>query len=177
MSTESNFKVFLRSEFEKDKNCNSVLEVGRQVRVILNKPEVISKIATAHVFGATSHSVQATILDELSEIGFTSEKKGLFADFKVPGIRPDYFKPHEGGGFLFEVERGKTIANNMDLLDVWKTHICREARHLILLVPNIRVTGKGAKQNIFSPVQNRISAFFHESVPAIDVDSIHLIGY
>jgi len=156
MSTESNLKIFLRPDYETDRNYDSVLEVGRQVRAILENPGVVSKIEAAHVFGATSHSVQATILDELTKIGFTSEKKGLFADFKVPGIRPDYYKPHEGGGFLFEVERGKTIANNMDLLDVWKTHICREARHLILLVPNIRVTGKGAKQNIFSPVPNGV---------------------
>ena len=52
------------------------------MRVILNKPEVISKIATAHVFGATSHSVQATILDELSEIGFTSEKRDFSQTLK-----------------------------------------------------------------------------------------------
>jgi hypothetical protein len=30
---------------------------------------------------------------------------------------------------------GKALANNMDLLDLWKCHICREAHHLFLVVP------------------------------------------
>ena len=31
-----------------------------------------------------------------------------------------------------EVERGKTTTNNMDLLDIYKCHICEEANHLFL---------------------------------------------
>ena len=34
-----------------------------------------------------------------------------------------------------EVERGKTTTNNMDLLDIYKCHICEEANHLFLFVP------------------------------------------
>ena len=65
----------------------------------------------------------------------------------------------------------------MDLLDVWKTHICAEAKHLFLMVPLIRVTKTGGQQKIFNTVEKRIGAFFAENVLAIDVDSVHLFGY
>ena len=132
----------------------------------------------ASVFsGASSHSIQKAILAEMLELGFTSEKKLLFNEYKVGGLRPDYYKPLSKGGILFEVERGKTIANNMDLLDVWKTHICKEANHLFLLVPNIRVSKNQNEAKIFPSVKNRIETFFNENISAIDVDSVHLFGY
>ena len=111
------------------------------------------------------------------ELGFTSEKKLLFSEYRVGGLRPDYYKPLSKGGILFEVERGKTIANNMDLLDVWKTHICKEANHLFLLVPNIRVSKNQNEAKIFPSVKNRIETFFNENISPIDVDSVHLFGY
>ena len=113
----------------------------------------------------------------MEQLGFASEKKGLFANFKVSGIRPDYYKDVPGGGILFEVERGKTIANNMDLLDVWKTHICLQAKHLFLMVPNLRVTEKGKSQKIFSTVENRVETFFLNETTPIDVNTVHLFGY
>jgi hypothetical protein len=138
---------------------------------------VKDSIAEVHKFGASSHTVQKSILDQVEPLGFVSEKKGLFAAYKVSGIRPDYFKPIAGGGILFEVERGKTIANNMDLLDVWKTHLCSEAKHLFLMVPNIRVTEKGGSQKIFNTVENRIETFFLDEHKPIDVNSVHIFGY
>jgi hypothetical protein len=81
------------------------------------------------------------------------------------------------GEFFLRSNEGKTIANNMDLLDVWKTHLCLEAKHLFLMVPKIRVTEKGGSQKIFNTVENRIETFFlNESTP-IDVNSVHLFGY
>ena len=85
---------------------------------ILNKDEILKSISKAHVFGASSHTIQKAILPEMLTLGFTSEKKQLFSQYKVGGLRPDYYKPLSKGGILFEVERGKTIANNMDLLDI-----------------------------------------------------------
>lgn len=38
-------------------------------------------------------------------------------------------------GIILEVERGKTLMNNMDLLDMWKCHICEHARYLFSIVP------------------------------------------
>jgi hypothetical protein len=65
----------------------------------------------------------------------------------------------------------------MDLLDVWKTHICKEAKHLFLLVPTIRETEKGIDQKIYSTVCNRIGTFFQEGVQPIDVESVHIFEY
>jgi len=170
-------RVFLRPGLDDSRNLNEVLAVSGQVSEILNDEKVKESIAEVHKFGASSHTVQKSILRQMESLGFVSEKKGLFASYKVSGIRPDYFKSLAGGGILFEVERGKTIANNMDLLDVWKTHLCSEAKHLFLMVPNIRVTEKGGSQKIFKTVENRIETFFlNESTP-IDVNSVHLFGY
>lgn len=177
MEVTESYRVFLRPGLVESQNLNEALVTSRQVSEILNDQKVKDAIAEVHKFGASSHTVQKSILGQMESLGFVSEKKGLFASYKVSGIRPDYFKSLAGGGILFEVERGKTIANNMDLLDVWKTHLCSEAKHLFLMVPNIRVTQKGGSQKIFNTVENRIETFFlNESTP-IDVNSVHLFGY
>jgi len=45
-------------------------------------------------------------------------------------LRPDYFLKLDDTGILLEVERGKTTINNMDLLDFWKCHLCRNTAKL-----------------------------------------------
>jgi hypothetical protein len=177
MDVTESYRVFLRPGLIDSQNLSETLEVSGQVREILQNQKVRDSIAEVHKFGASSHTVQKSILDQVEPLGFVSEKKGLFADYKVSGIRPDYFKSIAGGGILFEVERGKTIANNMDLLDVWKTHLCSEAKHLFLMVPKIRVTEKGGSQKIFNTVENRIETFFLDENKAIDVNSVHIFGY
>jgi hypothetical protein len=177
MDVTESYRVFLRPGLADSENLNDVLKISKKVREILSKQDIIEAIAEVHKFGASSHTVQKSILSQMESLGFTSEKKGLFASYKVSGIRPDYFKSLEDGGILFEVERGKTIANNMDLLDVWKTHLCLEAKHLFLMVPKIRVTEKGGSQKIFNTVENRIETFFLSESTPIDVNSVHLFGY
>ncbi len=177
MEVTESYRVFLRPGLADSQNLTDTLNVSRQVFEILSNKKVKDAIADVHKFGASSHSVQKSILEQMESLGFVSEKKGLFASYKVSGIRPDYFKPLNEGGILFEVERGKTIANNMDLLDVWKTHLCSEAKHLFLLVPKIRVTEKGGAQKIFNTVENRIETFFLSGSTPIDVHSVHIFGY
>lgn len=169
--------TFERNGLEQTQNLKAVKALIASVAEIINSPSISKAIEAAHVFNASSHDIQNTLLVPMERLGFSSEKKGLFANYVVSGIRPDYFKPLDGGGILFEVERGKTIANNMDLLDVWKTHICSEAKHLFLLVPYIRVSASGAKQKIFNTVENRISAFFEPNLMPIDVDTVTIFGY
>ena len=177
MEATESYRVFLRPNLANSQNLDETLKASREVREILRNQQVRNAIAEVHKFGASSHTVQKSILNQMESLGFVSEKKGLFASYKVSGIRPDYFKSLEEGGILFEVERGKTIANNMDLLDVWKTHLCSEAKHLFLMVPNIRVTEKGGSQKIFNTVENRIETFFLKESTPIDVNSVHLFGY
>lgn len=177
MEVTESYRVFLRPGLVSSQNLTETLKASQQVSEILNDQKVKETIAGVHKFGASSHTVQKSILSQMESLGFVSEKKGLFATYKVSGIRPDYFKSLTGGGILFEVERGKTIANNMDLLDVWKTHLCSEAKHLFLMVPKIRVTEKGKSQKIFNTVENRIETFFLTGSTPIDVNSVHLFGY
>jgi hypothetical protein len=172
-----NFHVLSRVDLTSTPDFREVSKLANSVLEILNNKSVKDAIAKAHVFGASSHTIQKAILPQMLELGFSSEKKQLFSDYKVGGLRPDYYKPLATGGILFEVERGKTIANNMDLLDIWKTHICKEANHLFLLVPNIRVSKNLNEAKIFPSVKNRIETFFSENISAIDVDSVHLFGY
>ena len=113
MEVTESYRVFLRPGLVESQNLRETLEVSGQVREILKNQKVKDSIAEVHKFGASSHTVQKSILDQMESLGFVSEKKGLFASYKVSGIRPDYFRNMEGGGILFEVERGKTIANNM----------------------------------------------------------------
>jgi hypothetical protein len=177
MTYEVQVRAFERPGLDDSVNLTSVRNLVKQIVGLFSIPEIIEGINQAHVFGASSANVQAVILEKMTELGFQSERKGLFKDMTVAGIRPDYYKQLDSGGILFEVERGKTIANNMDLLDVWKTHICPEAKHLFLMVPKIRVTGAHQEQKIFQAVEKRIGTFFDEQAHNIDVETVHLFGY
>ena len=74
-----------------------------------------------------------------------------------------------------EIERGKAVTNNMDLLDLWKCHICREADHLFILVPILVVRGYG-REGVYPRVVTRLATFF---VPGneINVLSAAVFGY
>jgi hypothetical protein len=98
-----NFHLFSRADLSSTTNLKEVKRLSDLVFEILNKKSVVKAISDAHVFGASSHSIQKAILPEMLELGFTSEKKKLFSDYKVGGLRPDYYKPLAKGGILFEV--------------------------------------------------------------------------
>lgn len=138
--------------------------------------DITNKINETHKVNATSHKIQDIFIDKCIELGFSSEKKGLFSDYKTPQLRPDYYKVINNTGIIMEVERGKTIMNNMDMLDVWKCHICKEADYLLLIVPIIRQTNSGGKTKTFEPVVNRIDSFFREE-NFINVKGCFIIGY
>ncbi len=171
-----NYREFIKSGLTEGQ-LSEVRAVAAEVLEVLAMKEVLDGIQEVHKFGASSAKVQAVLLTHLEKLGFTSERKGLFKNMNVSGIRPDYFKALPGGGILFEVERGKTIANNMDLVDIWKTHICQEAKHQFLLVPNVRITEKNQEQKIFASVEKRVGTFYLEKTQPIDVESVHLFGY
>jgi len=80
---------------------------------------IYSAIQRVHRLGGKSQEIQAVLEADLEALGFNSERKGLFEDYVVSGLRPDFYRPVDDSGILVEVERGKTITNNMDLLDLW----------------------------------------------------------
>ena len=81
MNLTGSYRVFLRPELADSENLATVLETSRKVSELLSDEKVKSNIASVHKFGASSHKVQTSILKEIEELGFSSERKGLFADF------------------------------------------------------------------------------------------------
>jgi len=75
-----------------------------------------------------------------------------------------------------EVERGKTLANNMDLLDIWKCHICREADYLFLVIPKRRPRGSGKSESVQARVVKRVATFFKEP-NYINVEGVFVFAY
>lgn len=137
---------------------------------------ISEKINDTHKVNATSHKIQDIFIEKCIKLGFSSEKKGLFNNYKTTQLRPDYYKSINNTGIIMEVERGKTITNNMDLLDIWKCHICNKADYLLLIVPIIRQANSGTSTKTFAPVVNRIDSFFMEE-NYINVKGCFIIGY
>jgi hypothetical protein len=126
----------------------------------LSTDEALARIYTANQPGQSSAVVQATFGEFVRDLGFESEKIGLFSSAEF-ALRPDYFLQLGDTGILLEVERGKTTINNMDLLDFWKCHLCRHAHYLFLLVPlALRQNATMSPRNEFAAVSRRMQPFF-----------------
>ncbi len=150
--------------------------VFNELVLFMSETKIQNLLADIHKLHAKSGEIQDIILEKTKKLGFQSEKNGLFKKLSVKQLRPDYYRNLDNKcGIIMEVERGKTIANNMDLLDIWKCHICDEANFLFLIIPNIRQTATG-KNIIFKTVERRMLTFF-ETENYINVDGVFLIGY
>jgi hypothetical protein len=158
-------------EFAKvEKIANDLLEFS-------NQTDILDKIAQAHKLGGKSTAIQKILEQKTNELGFRNEAKGLFSKYKTSGLRPDCYKKISANtGILLEVERGKTLANNMDMLDVWKCHICAEANYLFLIVPQIRQTKKEKDETVYESVKKRLKSFFDKN-NYINVDALFIFGY
>ena len=151
-------------------NIQEVVSIAEKLAIYASHYEVYEKIAKSNQHGSSSKNIQDILVDFLKKLGFESEKEGLF---KYHNLRPDYYKKLDKGGIIFEVERGKTITNNMDFYDLWKCHICEEANHLFLFVPrNVSHT-----KNIYESTFKRFKTFFKDKKNHINIDSIFLFGY
>lgn len=129
----------------------------------LNTPQARSAIEAANQPGSSSALIQETFSMFAESLGFTSEARGLFSEYATAGLRPDYFMSVGDSGILIEVERGKTTINNMDLLDLWKCHVCKEADYLFLMVPQaLRQNDQMRPRNEYEAVVKRMSTFFLE---------------
>lgn len=165
-------KIFHKLEIENRWDYILAKKIANELIEHLNQIEIVELVKKAHVHNANSIDIQNIFLPKAEQLGFISEKKGLFKDSTVSALRPDYFlKIDENTGIIMEVERGKTLANNMDLLDLWKCHICPEANFLFLVVPNMRQTRK-----VFMAVSKRMNTFFLEQ-NFTNVDAVFIFGY
>ena len=142
----------------------------------LNTPEALSRIAEVNQPGRSSAAVQRTFRGFARQLGFESEKQGLFAEDDL-ALRPDYYRSLGQGGVLLEVERGKTTINKMDLLDFWKCHLCPRASVPFLLVPKaLRQNERMSPRNEFQTVARRLSQFF-KPLNYTNVEGLCLFGY
>jgi hypothetical protein len=143
----------------------------------LCSPEMSLKLIEANQPGNSSSKVQYTFLEYAKELGFVSEKKGLFDNYATSGLRPDYYLKIGDSGILLEVERGKTIMNNMDFLDLWKCHICSQAHYLFLMVPaRLAHNNQSNSYNTFKKVVDRMSPFFQVG-NYTNVRALFIYGY
>lgn len=170
-------KKFVQKEHEGDSEYLCVEKLGDLLFTHLCKPDIYRKISEANKPGKSSHAVQYVFLDYAEKLGFHSEKKGLFKNHPTSGLRPDYYLKTSTSGILLEVERGKTIMNNMDLLDLWKCHICSEANYLFLMVPKqLTQNASNAPNDTFKKVVDRMAPFFIDG-NYTNVLALYVYGY
>jgi hypothetical protein len=169
--------TFVQDGYRDTEEYELVQELIRSIHGELCEPRAASALEVANQPGKSSQVVQLVFAEIATDLGFRSEKKGLFADYPTSGLRPDFFKPVMSTGILLEVERGKTTTNNMDLLDFWKCHLCESASHLFLAVPQeLKHNELMNPKKEYSSVVNRLSAFF-EPRNYTNVRSLAIFGY
>ena len=122
MHLKENFIGYVRvSKNDIDSVQNKIVkDLSDNFFQFLSSKDINAKLKEINKIYAKSQDIQGIFLDHLSKVGFQSEKKGLFKEYHTPNLRPDYYLKLDKGGILLEVERGKTIMNNMDLLDIGK---------------------------------------------------------
>ena len=167
-------QILLKEGIKNRNDYKKAEDIANDIKGFMGTTSIQTKLKNAHKVTGSSKLIQDIIIPKAKEIGFESEKKQLFKNYR---LRPDYYyKLGINKGILIEVERGKTLTNNMDLLDIWKCHICKEANFLFLIVPQIRQTNKGGETVTFNNVVKRLESFF-EKDSYINVDAVFLFGY
>lgn len=156
---------------------SDVRGVAEALGAVIKGDGVASALAAIPEIGGTSHAVDAVLTPLARQLGFESQRTDLFAQYPTR-LRPDWYRPlgSEGqSGILLEVERGKALTNNMDLLDLWKCHICREAHHLFLVVP-FQVKRSYGVEAVYKRVVARMATFI-EPANKVNVATISVFGY
>jgi hypothetical protein len=152
---------FVREDLASSSEWSEIQEIATSLVDHMNGPDVYNELRRANVPGSKSQEIQAIIKEKTAELGFRDESKGLFAGYRTRGLTPDYYREVGCTGVILEVERGKTINNNMDFLDFWKCHICRVASFLILIVPvELRHNEEDRPTRAFHAASNRLESFF-----------------
>ena len=172
-----NYTKFVQSKI---KDTSIYKEVDKTADLLFNylsQPDIVESINEKNKPRVSSKEIQEVFIDYAQdELKFKSERTGLFDDYPTPGIRPDYYKNLKSDGIIIEVEKGKTIMNNMDLLDFWKCHICTNANHLFLLVPNEIAHNEQRSYPGYAKVISRLSPFFNDN-NYTNVHGLTIYGY
>lgn len=169
--------AFVRPDRQDSEEYRTVCAISDELLAHLHTAWAVALLAEANMPGISSAMVQASFAPFAAELGFTSEAKGLFAEYENKALRPDYFLRLPTNGILMEVERGKTTTNNMDLLDMWKCHLCTHADYLFLMVPQaLRHNPTMTPKKEYAAVVKRLGSFFMAGNET-NVRAVHIFGY
>lgn len=155
-------------------DIDAARKLADQLRAALDSDAVRGSLSAIPPIHGTSHQVDAIVQPHAELLGFSSQRTTLFTEYPV-SLRPDWYRPLGQSGILLEVERGKAVTNNLDLLDLWKCHICRQAEHLFLVVPMLVVRTSG-REHVYPRVVTRLATFFAPG-NQINVRSLAIFGY
>ena len=103
----------VQDPFRESSEWRLASELAAQLHRHLNTDAALRRIEEVNRPGRSSAAVQETFLEFARDLGFESERKGLFAADEL-ALRPDYYLKLNTSGVILEVERGKTTINNMD---------------------------------------------------------------
>lgn len=170
------FHIYKKKPLRLESDFRVAEAIATQLKAYLDTDTVCSEIKECHVLNGTSQQVQAIVNREAERLGFQPERKGLFTNYQVSALRPDFYLPIGKSGIILEVERGKTITNNMDLLDIWKCHVCPHADFLFLIVPMARPSENGSVIKAYDNVLRRLATFF-EPQNYVNVEAVFIFGY
>lgn len=169
--------TFAQDDVVQSAEYEQVMSISDLLLKHLNTPDALTLMAAANSPGMSSAGVQGAFEPFATQLGFTSEAKGLFEGYENRALRPDYFLPVGPTGILMEVERGKTTTNNMDLLDLWKCHLCLHAHYLFLMVPQaLRHNPTMTPKKEYAAVVRRMGSFFTPG-NYTNVRGLHVFGY
>lgn len=161
-------EVFVQPDFENEPAFSIFRKDAEAIEHYLNQHQ--GEVKEQNKMGFDSKKIQKMVESLCKELGYETESKKEYG-------RPDFFKKLGPGknGIMIEVERGKTLNNNMDLLDFWKCHTNRDTNCLILIVPE-KVPRKTRPQAIAKSVLNRIGAMFKDG-NYTNVKAVAIISY
>ena len=173
-------EIFIQDDFVSSDEWKEVKKLSNKLFKLLSEPDVIKRIKKVNQPGVSSHKIQEVITHESEKIGFKSEIKGLFSNYKNSKLRPDFHKKIMNTGVIIEVEKGQTVQNNNDLKDFWKCHICEEVNYLFLFVPQILIQNEEDKikksKKPYKDVCNHMTSFF-EPQNYTNVRGVIVFGY
>jgi hypothetical protein len=168
--------VLRKQQLSLEPEFDEASQIASRLAARMATDSVRAAIAEVHKLGGRSQDVQALLRADLEALGFANERAGLFAATPVAALRPDFYRTVGRSGVIAEVERGKTITNNMDLLDLWKCHICAHADFLFLIVPFARKSEDGTAIKAFEQSQRRLATFF-DPRNEVNVEAVFIFGY
>jgi hypothetical protein len=101
-----NYREFQKKPVTLPVELEEVRRIAKQLSDHMAKAEVCSAIKEHHVINGSSQQIQAVLRKGIEDLGFESEKRGLFKEQTVSSLRPDFYRQVGTSGILLEIERG-----------------------------------------------------------------------